>query len=115
MFGAAFLAIPAAGWSAVAAATVPEQFTAVGRFSGMAVGYNVATVLFGGLSPLIATGLIAGTGISLSPAIYATVVVVIAGMPVLLLMRDMAGRSLAEVDRDREIDTVAEPVGSGVD
>ena len=115
VFGAAFLAIPAAGWSAVAAATVPEQFTAVGRFSGMAVGYNVATVLFGGLSPLIATGLIAGTGISLSPAIYATVVVVIAGLPVLLLMRDMAGRSLAEVDRDREIDTVAEPVGSGVD
>src|SRR5699024_2664911 len=50
--GSAFLAIPAAGWSAVAAAMVPEQFTGTSRFSGMAIGYNVATVLFGGLSPL---------------------------------------------------------------
>lgn len=110
--GAAFLAIPAAGWSSVAAAAVPEQFTAVGRFSGMAIGYNIATVLFGGLSPLIATGLIAATGVSLSPAIYATAVVVIAGIPVLLLMRNMAGRSLAEVDRVPGHDAVPEPTGS---
>ncbi|MEJ2866874.1 MFS transporter [Actinomycetospora sp. OC33-EN08] len=115
VFGAAFLAIPAAGWSAVAAATVPEQFTAIGRFSGMAVGYNVATVLFGGLSPLIATGLIAGTGLALSPAIYATAVVILAGIPVLLLMRDMAGRPLAEVDGIRESDVGRERVGTGAD
>lgn len=108
--GAAFLAIPAAGWSSVAAAAVPEQFTAVGRFSGMAVGYNVATVLFGGLSPLIATGLISATGISLSPAIYATAVVVIAGIPVLLLMRNVAGRTLAEVDRSPDLEAAREPV-----
>ena len=97
--GAAFLAIPAAGWSAVAAAAVPEQFGALGRFSGMAIGYNIATVLFGGLSPLIATALIAATGVSLSASIYATAVVVVAGIPALLLMRNMARRPLDECDR----------------
>lgn len=98
LVGTAFLAVPAAGWSAVAAAMVPEQFTAVGRFSGMAIGYNLATVLFGGLSPLVATWLISATGLSLAPALYATVIVVLAGVPVLLLSRDMARRPLSEVD-----------------
>lgn len=103
IFGVAFLAVPAAGWSAVAAAMVPEQFTGTSRFSGMAIGYNVATVLFGGLSPLIATALMSSTGLTLAPAIYATVIVVVAGVPTLFLARNMAGRPLAEVDRDKEL------------
>ncbi|MBM6590950.1 MULTISPECIES: MFS transporter [Brevibacterium] len=103
IFGVAFLAVPAAGWSAVAAAMVPEQFTGTSRFSGMAIGYNVATVLFGGLSPLIATALMSSTGLTLAPAIYATVIVVVAGVPTLFLARNMAGRPLAEVDRDRHL------------
>ncbi|MCM1011008.1 MFS transporter [Brevibacterium sp. XM4083] len=101
--GAAFLAIPAAGWSAVAAAMIPEQFTGTSRFSGMAIGYNVATVLFGGLSPLIATALMSSTGITLAPAIYATVVVIVAGVPALLLARSMGKKTLAEVDADRHL------------
>ena len=101
--GAAFLAIPAAGWSAVAAAMIPEQFTGTSRFSGMAIGYNVATVLFGGLSPLIATALMSSTGITLAPAIYATVVVIVAGVPALLLARSMGNKTLAEVDADRHL------------
>lgn len=100
IIAASFLAVPAAGWSAIAASTIPEQFTAVGRFSGMAIGYNIATVLFGGLSPLIATGLIAATGVSLAPAIYATVIFLAAGIPGLMLMRNMSGARLDEVDRD---------------
>lgn len=100
VFSAAFLAVPAAGWSAVAAATIPEQFTAVGRFSGMAIGYNIATVAFGGLSPLVATWLISSTGLSLAPAIYATIVILVAGIPALLLMRSKAHATLAECDED---------------
>ncbi|HJA60765.1 MAG TPA: MFS transporter, partial [Candidatus Brevibacterium intestinavium] len=103
--GSAFLAIPAAGWSAVAAAMVPEQFTGTSRFSGMAIGYNVATVLFGGLSPLIATALMSSTGVSLAPAIYATAVIVIAGIPTLLLARSMGHKTLAEVDEDPHLVT----------
>ncbi|MGO2861481.1 MAG: MFS transporter [Brevibacterium sp.] len=101
--GCAFLAIPAAGWSAVAAAMVPEQFTGTSRFSGMAIGYNVATVLFGGLSPLIATALMSSTGITLAPAIYATVIVVVAGVPTLFLARSMGSKTLAECDRDEHL------------
>ncbi|SDS52154.1 MFS transporter, MHS family, proline/betaine transporter [Brevibacterium sandarakinum] len=103
VLGVAFLAVPAAGWSSVAAAMVPEQFTGTSRFSGMAIGYNVATVLFGGLSPLIATALMSSTGLTLAPAIYATVIVVVAGIPTLFLARNMAGRPLAEVDRDKDL------------
>ncbi|WP_039211917.1 MFS transporter [Brevibacterium linens] len=101
--GSAFLAIPAAGWSSVAAAMVPEQFTGTSRFSGMAIGYNVATVLFGGLSPLIATALMSSTGITLAPAIYATIVIVVAGVPTLILARSMGKKTLAEVDADKHL------------
>ncbi|MGO1810778.1 MAG: MFS transporter [Canibacter sp.] len=103
MIGVAVLAAPAAGWSAIAASAVPEQFTAVGRFSGMAIGYNVATVLFGGLSPLVGTWLIQVTGSALAPAWYATAIIVIAGVPMLLLSRDMARAPLKAVNRDRHL------------
>lgn len=99
LLGGAFLAVPAAGWSAVAAAAVPEQFTAVGRFSGMAIGYNTATVLFGGLSPFVATWLMGVTGSVYAPAWYAVAVILLAGVPAMLLFREESGRPLAEVNR----------------
>ncbi len=95
LMGTIALAIPAASWSAVAASAVPEQFAAVGRFAGMAIGYNIATTLFGGLSPLIATLLIDATGWSLAPAAYSTVVALVV-LPILLLMRETAGRPLPD-------------------
>lgn len=98
--GVALLAVPAAGWSAVAAAAIPEQFSALGRFAGMAIGYNIAASVFGGFSPMIATALIEATGNLYAPAYYATAVVVLFGAVLLWLMRDMAGKSLEEVDRD---------------
>ncbi|MBB4071373.1 MFS transporter [Canibacter oris] len=98
VFGVALLAIPAAGWSAVASAAVPEQFTAVGRYSGMAIGYNIAVALFGGFSPVIVTWLMQQTGNNLAPAYYAAALCTLAGIPALLLMRNMARKTLAEVD-----------------
>lgn len=82
------LAIPAASWSAIAASSVPEQFHARGRFTGMAIGYNLATVLFGGLTPFIVTWLMSTTGNALSPAYYASTLAIIAGVPAMLLMID---------------------------
>lgn len=98
--GVAFLAIPAAAWSAVAAAAVPEQFTALGRFSGMAIGYNLATALFGGFSPFVVAWLTEKTGNPLAPAFYAGAIVVLAAVPALLMMREAKGRPLDELDRD---------------
>jgi MHS family proline/betaine transporter-like MFS transporter len=63
------LAVPAAAASAVFASAIPEQLATAGRFSGLALGYNMATALFGGLSPLIASVLISATGWRLSPAL----------------------------------------------
>jgi len=95
LLGTVALALPAAAWSAVAASAVPEQFAAIGRFAGMAIGYNLATTLFGGLSPLIATLLLEATGWKLAPAAYATVIA-LAALPMLLLMRETAGRPLPD-------------------
>ncbi|MEJ6547934.1 MFS transporter [Corynebacterium sp. USCH3] len=98
LLGGALLAVPAAGWSAVAASAVPEQFTAVGRFSGMAIGYNTATVLFGGLSPFVATWLMTATGSAYAPAWYAVGIILLAGIPMLILFRDRAQVPLDEIN-----------------
>lgn len=89
---AVLLAAPAAGWSAIAAAAVPEQFEARGRYSGMAVGYNVAAVIFGGLTPPIVTWLTQTTGEPLTPAYYATGLALLGGIPAILVLRDRVRR-----------------------
>jgi MHS family proline/betaine transporter-like MFS transporter len=40
------------------------------RLSGYSVAFNVGVGIFGGLTPMIATSLIAATGVATSPAIY---------------------------------------------
>ncbi len=84
----ATLAVPAAAWSATAASAIPEQFSSRGRYSGMAVGYNLATVLFGGLTPPLVAWLIELTGHALTPALYASAITLIAGIPAIILMRE---------------------------
>lgn len=84
----AVLAMPAAAWSAIAASAIPEQFEARGRYSGMALGYNLATVLFGGLTPAIVAWLISVTTNPLTPAYYASIITLLAGIPALVLMTD---------------------------
>jgi MFS transporter, MHS family, proline/betaine transporter len=93
--GVIVLAIPAAAWSAVAASAIPEQFAASGRFSGMAIGYNLATAVFGGLSPLIATLLLNATGWKLAPAAYSAVVA-LAAIPFLITLRETARKPLPD-------------------
>jgi MHS family proline/betaine transporter-like MFS transporter len=89
------LAVPAAAASAVFASAIPEQLAAVGRFSGLALGYNAATALFGGLSPLIATLFVDVTGWRLAPALFllATGLLV---LPFLLRLPETAGRPLPD-------------------
>jgi MFS transporter, MHS family, proline/betaine transporter len=91
--GTCALAATAGGWSAASASAIPEQFHARVRFSGIAIGYNVAVAVFGGLTPLVATLLIEGTGSSLAPAIGCAVFGV-AGAVVALRMRETARRPL---------------------
>jgi hypothetical protein len=67
--GASGLATVAGAWSSATAAAIPEQFPTVDRFSGIAVGYNLAVAVFGWLTPLAATLLIERTGVALAPAL----------------------------------------------
>ncbi|MDN5862609.1 MAG: MFS transporter [Salinisphaera sp.] len=53
---------------ATISATFPAMFPTMVRFAGVAIGYNVATSLFGGTAPAFAEYLISQTGDSLMPA-----------------------------------------------
>lgn len=95
IFAAVVLAVGAGSWSAVAASAIPEQFPTEERFSGIAVGYNFATAIFGGLVPLAATLLIAATGVSVAPAfVLATLSLLI--IPLILWLPETAERAVGE-------------------
>jgi MHS family proline/betaine transporter-like MFS transporter len=91
--GACLLAVTAGAWSAASASAVPEQFPGRVRFSGIAVGYNAAVAIFGGLTPLVATLLIEATGSSLLPALGCAALGVV-GVVVALRLRETARRPL---------------------
>jgi MFS transporter, MHS family, proline/betaine transporter len=47
------------------------------RTTGMAVGYNLGTTIFGGFTPLAVAALIAATGNNLAPGFYLMIAAVI--------------------------------------
>src|SRR5829696_188307 len=51
-------------------ATVSEMFPVTVRFSGIALSYNLASAIFAGTAPLVATALVKATGWHESPALY---------------------------------------------
>jgi MHS family proline/betaine transporter-like MFS transporter len=89
------LAAGAAAWCAIASSAIPEQFGTADRFSGLAVGYNIATAVFGGLSPLAATLLIRFTGWDPAPGLMLAVVA-LAVVPIVLSLPETARRPLRE-------------------
>lgn len=76
----AVLGLPQAALMAVAFATFAELFTAKVRYSGIALGYNLAGMALGGTAPLISVALISATANPTAPAwfLMATAVVTIA-------------------------------------
>lgn len=80
MLGSAFVQVPAASlW--------PRLFERRVRYTGMAIGYNVGTVLAGGTAPYIAAFLVQRTGNLLSPAFFVMAVCLI-GIGVLFTVRE---------------------------
>ncbi len=59
-----------AGFLGTLLATLTELFPTRVRYSGFALGHNLAVALFGGLAPFVATYLISVTGSPLAPAYY---------------------------------------------
>ena len=89
LLGAVLLALVAGGVSAVGAIATGEQFTEESRASGLGLGYTVATVIFGGLTPWVAQILLDRSGMPEVPGILIAVVAV-AVLPVFVLMRETA-------------------------
>ena len=65
--------------------TVIELFPTRNRVSGAMISYNIAYTVFGGTAPLLATWLIARTGVLVAPGIYMMVVAII----VFILVRNL--------------------------
>ena len=89
LFGAVVLALVAGGVSAVGAIATGEQFAESSRASGLGLGYTLATVIFGGLTPWVAQVLVERTGAPEVPGIMIAAVA-IAVLPVFMLMRETA-------------------------
>jgi MFS family permease len=73
-----------------------EMFPADVRFSGASLGYQVASVLAGGLAPFIMTALLAATGASWSVAVYVIACAVITFVAVASI-RERFRRNLYDV------------------
>ena len=91
LLGAVLLALLAGGVSAVGAIATGEQFTEESRASGLGLGYTLATVIFGGLTPWAAQWLLAHTGWPEVPGLMIAVVA-LAVLPVFWTMRETAPR-----------------------
>jgi MFS transporter, MHS family, proline/betaine transporter len=76
-----------------------ELFPTRLRYSGLSLTYGLASALFGGTAPALATFLVRRTGAALSPAWYATALTVVA-VACALLAPETAGRPL-DAGRDR--------------
>jgi MHS family proline/betaine transporter-like MFS transporter len=82
---AVVLALLAGGVSAVGAVASAEQFPGRTRLSGLALGNTSATVVFGGLAPVVAQLLLERTHWSSSPGILMALTA-LAALPVFLFM-----------------------------
>ncbi len=74
-----------------------EMFPTEVRYTGAAMGSNIAYVIFGGTASFVATALIEFTGNGMAPAYYMMGICVIAGIILLLTAKDYNGKDLNEI------------------
>jgi MFS transporter, MHS family, proline/betaine transporter len=95
-------------------ATVSELFPVTVRFSGIALSYNLASAVFAGTAPLIATALVKATGWNESPALY----VIVASIVALFVLVRMPEPSRLDLDAGvvpsaPQVDTAKAPARAG--
>lgn len=74
-----------------------EMFPTSVRYTGAAMGSNIAYVLFGGTASFVATALIDATGNGMAPAYYMIAICVVAFL-ILLFAHEYSGRSMDSID-----------------
>ncbi|MFB7600549.1 glycine betaine/L-proline transporter ProP [Streptomyces sp. NPDC056160] len=75
-------------------AALPALFPTEVRYGSLSIGYNLATSLFGGTTPLVITALISVSGSRLMPAYYAMAAALV-GVVSVVCMKETARRPLA--------------------
>lgn len=93
IIGMALILIGDAMMLAPQPALFSELFPTSRRYSGLAIGYNLGVVLFGGAGPLVATALIAATNSTYAPAVYLMAGALIS-LVAAVLVRETLGVSL---------------------
>lgn len=78
-------------------ATLPALFPVGTRYGSLAIAYNLAVSLFGGVTPLVATLLVTGTGSLVMPGVVLVAAGVIGAVSVYRL-RETAGRPMPGSD-----------------
>lgn len=78
-----------------------ELFPTRNRYSGAAIGYNAAYLIFGGTAPLFCTYLVDATGSLLAPAIYVTVLATCVFLVALRLPESYKDSLVHREDTDR--------------
>jgi metabolite-proton symporter len=82
-------------------AFLPELFATRYRYSGASVAYNASSIVGGGLSPILATQLVASTGSSVPVSLYLVVIAVLCGVCVLFLRETHTTDLAADTGRAR--------------
>jgi len=77
MAAVGWVAILKAIYYAPIPALMSDMFPTRTRTTGMAVGYNLGTTIFGGFTPLAVASLIAATGNNLAPGFYLMIAAII--------------------------------------
>lgn len=85
-----------------------EQFPTRVRYSGVSLGFNLGGIIGTGTASLVATSLVAATGVTVAPAFYAVFAAVV-GLLMLLTIRESAGEQLANDTRPEATGTVPVP------
>lgn len=75
-----------------------EMFPTEVRYTGAALGSNIAYVVFGGTASMVATALIDATGNGLMPAYYMMGISLVAGVVLLLTARDYTNKRLEDIE-----------------
>lgn len=75
-----------------------EMFPTEVRYTGAALGSNIAYVVFGGTASMVATALIDATGNGLMPAYYMMGICLVAGIILLFTAHEYAGKELNDIE-----------------
>ncbi|MEV7605886.1 MFS transporter [Paenarthrobacter sp. NPDC089322] len=91
--GLALVAFPVTFYVANLASALPALFPTSSRYGGMGIAYNFSVAIFGGTTPFIVQGLIAGTGDDMMPAYYLMATSIVGAIAIYFL-RESAKRPL---------------------